>query len=217
MLSLDLLFYETSQINYRLIFQFKFHRMPEARFMFFQASLLSVIYIVLFYIFTLAVGKHIQSSFLHYGAIFWLILVSLTLAISPLNLSKSRKDRFYFLKMLGRVILTPCVKSSFMLIWFTEQMSSFNQPFGDLFYTICFVSSNDATYCTAKSPFASTAYILLIFSYRMIQNLKLWHQNTMQKPDKVYNFRDPPFVGFFRGLAAFITTLLALFDRLKLF
>lgn len=154
---------------------------------------------------------------MHYGAVFWAILILEIIIVSPINMKKSKKGRFYLFKLLGRVILTPCVKSSFMIIWVTEQLSSFNQPFGDLFYTICYVASNDSNYCSTRSPFASTAYILTIFSYRIIQNLKMWHQNTMNKADHKYSFVDPPFIGSFRGLSAFITTLFALFDRLKLF
>jgi hypothetical protein len=45
----------------------------------------------------------------------------------------------------------------------------------------------------------------------MIQNLKLWRQNAKIKDNKKVSYRDPPFIGFFRGLFAFITTILALF------
>ncbi len=51
----------------------------------------------------------------------------------------------------------------------------------------------------------------------MIQNLKLWHQNTIAKPNKEYDFKAPPFLGFFRGLFSFLTAILALFDRIKLY
>lgn len=52
-LSLDILFYERSQINYPLIFQFKDHYMPSSKYILLRASILSIIYIVLFYMFTL--------------------------------------------------------------------------------------------------------------------------------------------------------------------
>lgn len=39
----------------------------------------------------------------------------------------------------------------------------------------------------------------------------------MLKPDKKYDYSAPQFLGFFRGLFAFITALLALLDRLKLY
>ena len=132
-------------------------------------------------------------------------------------MTKYKRKKFNFLKILGRVIASPCIKVNFLIIWVTEQLASFNQPFGDLFYTICFVSSNNPQYCITSAPYASSGYILTIFLYRMIQNLKLWHQNTMNKPDKKYDFKAPQFIGFFRGLFAFITALFALLDRLKVF
>lgn len=51
----------------------------------------------------------------------------------------------------------------------------------------------------------------------MIQNLKLWHQNAQIKNVQKISFMDPPFIGFFRGLFSFITTILGLFERRKLF
>lgn len=39
----------------------------------------------------------------------------------------------------------------------------------------------------------------------------------MKKVDKKYDFKAPQFIGFFRGLFAFMTAIFALFQRLKLF
>lgn len=75
LLGLDVLFYERSQINYRLIFQFKHHNMPESRFIFLRVSILSVIYLVLFYVFSLEIAGKMKGDFLHYGAVFWAFLI----------------------------------------------------------------------------------------------------------------------------------------------
>lgn len=119
--------------------------------------------------------------------------------------------------MLVKIIFTPCITISFLIIWVTEQLSSFNQPFGDFFYTICSVANGNYSLCSTQSIYASTTYILFIFLYRMIQNLKLWHQNTMQTVEKKYDFKAGPFVGFFRGLLSFITTIFAFLNRLNAF
>ena len=79
------------------------------------------------------------------------------------------------------------------------------------------MSTDNAQSCQASAPHASSAYILTIFIYRMIQNMKLWRQLTMLKPDKKYDFKAPQFLGFFRGLFAFFTALFGLLDRLKVF
>lgn len=39
----------------------------------------------------------------------------------------------------------------------------------------------------------------------------------MRRADKKYDFKAPQFIGFFRGLFALLTTIFALFERLKLF
>ena len=75
MLGLDVLFYERSQINYKLVFQFKNHRMPQSKRLFLRAGLLSLLYVILFYVFTLQLNGIISSNFLHLGAIFWAILI----------------------------------------------------------------------------------------------------------------------------------------------
>lgn len=55
MLSLDILFYEKSQINYRLIFHYESHNMPGSRYLFLNVSILSIIFMLLLYMFTLEV------------------------------------------------------------------------------------------------------------------------------------------------------------------
>lgn len=216
-IGLDVTFYERSQINYRLIFKFGRYNMPESKFIFLRAGVLSLIYIVLFYLFTLQLNGTAEFNFYHFGAIFWVILLVETIVIEPLLKKISNRNNFPFFKLMGQVLTTPCIKINFIIIWFTEQLTSFTQPFGDMFYTVCYVSSGNSQTCLNWSPYASSAYIMTLLVYRMIQNMKLWHQNTMLKPDKKYDYSAPQFLGFFRGLFAFITAILALLDRLKLY
>lgn len=197
--------------------------MPESKRIYQSVSILTLIYIILFYVFTLQIRGNLSTNFLDFGIIFWGIMIFSTIIvalISSLPFSSAqakKKGRYLLFKLLRNVILTPCIPITFMIIWTTEQLSSFNQPFGDLYYTICFVATHHAPSCSSTSPYASTSYIMTIFMYRMIQNLKLWHQITMKKPDKKYDFKAPQFLGFFRGLFAFCTSLFSLLDRLKLY
>ena len=97
-------------------------------------------------------------------------------------------------------------------------MVSFNQPFGDFFYTVCFVSTlmhsdEDQKWCVDKSVYFSTAYIMIMFVFRMIQSAKLFRQITMQRPDKKYDFMVAPFLGFFRALLSLTTAGIALINR----
>jgi hypothetical protein len=115
------------------------------------------------------------------------------------------------------MILTPCVTITFLIVWVTEQFSSFNQPFGDFFYTICYTANRNSPYCTTNSAYASTAFILLIILYRMIQNLKIWQQDTLKSETRKYAFNAPPFICFLGGLTAFITTIISVLNRLKVF
>lgn len=129
----------------------------------------------------------------------------------------SQKGRIFFYKILWKVIMTPCIPASFLIIWMTEQLVSFNQPFQDLFYTICYVAKNDSVLCKKYTPNFGTSYILVMFLYRVIQNLKTFHQNAMSREDKKYQFTTGPFIGAIRGAMGFLSSLIALFLRLKLF
>lgn len=106
---------------------------------------------------------------------------------------------------------------SFLIIWTTEQLASLNQPFQDLYYTICYTIRKDAKWCKGSSPNFGTAYIMIIFAYRIIQSFKMFHQITMAKPDKKYDFMAGPFIGGIRACMSFVSALIALFLRINLF
>lgn len=51
----------------------------------------------------------------------------------------------------------------------------------------------------------------------MVQNLKFWYQLTQAKVDKKYDFKAPPFLGFFRAFFGCLTAICGMVYRLKLF
>lgn len=57
---------------------------------------------------------------------------------------------------------------------------------------------------------------MIVFGYRMYQNLKFWHQISVAN-NRQYNFMEPPFLGFVRAFFGFCTGLTAMVYRLKLF
>ena len=116
-----------------------------------------------------------------------------------------------------KVIISPCIPIDFLIIWVSEQLVSFVQPFGDLFYTLCQLMSSDSAYCTSQTPNFTSAYVMTMLFLRMVQNLKFWYQNTQASATKKYNFQAPPFLGFIRGFFGFNTAIAALVYRLKLF
>ena len=151
-------------------------------------------------------------GFRYFGEIFWAIIICYLILPLPIL---HYKGRLYFLKILGKVIMSPCIRMSFLIIWVSEQLVSFNQPFADLFYTICSFTSRDYESCTKNVPNFSSAYIMFIFIYRMIQNLKFWRQLSIAS--KNYNFLAPPFLGFIRGFFGLNTAIAALLFRLEIF
>lgn len=161
-----------------MIFRFSSDNIPHARFIFFSASVLTLIYLLLFILFVVTLSGDIASNFIKFGEIFWLIVLIYILIPIPW------KGSLYFLKTMRKVVLSPCIKITFLMIWVTEQFVSLSQPFGDMFYTICHLIENDAPRCTSLTPNFTTSYILIVLLYRMIQNLKFWHQNTQASASK---------------------------------
>lgn len=58
---------------------------------------------------------------------------------------------------------------------------------------------------------------MVMFAYRIIQSFKLFHQITMAKPDKKYDYMAGPFIGGIRACMSFLSALIGLVYRLKLF
>lgn len=106
---------------------------------------------------------------------------------------------------------------NFMIIWVTEQLASFNQPFGDMFYTACYVIRGEPDWCRATTPNFAAGYIMIIFLYRIIQSAKFFHQITMARADKKYDFMAGPFIGLIRAFLSFCTAGIGVINRLKLF
>lgn len=205
------MFYESSQINYKLIFHFDSHYLPHSKFLFLAASILTLIYLFLLFMFMLVLSGTIQTNFLDFGELFWaLITCYIFLPLPILNY----KGRLYFIKILLRVIASPFIQMNFLIIWVSEQLVSLNQPFADFFYTICSYATKDYARCTKTVPNVSSVYIITMFSYRILQNLKFWRQIS---PKGEGNFWAPPFLGFVRAFFGLNTAIAALLFRLDIF
>jgi hypothetical protein len=96
-------------------------------------------------------------------------------------------------------------------------MISCNQPMGDFFYTVCFVSLKDSTFCSKNSSFFSSAYVMTLYCYRIIANGRVFHKMIMAKPDKKYDFTLGPFLSIMRSAMSLLTSSAALLNKQKVF
>ena len=94
---------------------------------------------------------------------------------------------------------------------------SFNQPVGDLFYTVCYVSINDASWCLKNSSYFSSAYIMNFYLYRIVGNLRNLRLLYMGKPDKKFDFMAGPFLSLWRAILSLCTSTASIVYRQKLF
>ena len=208
-LGLSVLFYETSQINYKLIFRFETNNLPHSRYILQRASFFSLLYLALFILFVASLADLIPTNFIYFGEVFWLIIILHVFIPLPIL---NYKQRLYFVKLMLNVVLSPCVPMSFLIIWVSEQLVSFVQPFGDLFYTICNFTTRDGSNCRALTPNFISAYVITMFTLRIFQNLKFWHQVSI--PNKKHDFWAPQFMGFVRATFGLNTAIAALVPRL---
>ena len=177
-----------------------------------MAGVLSFIYMLLFLLFVMQLSGTLGGTFIYYGELFWALLIAYLFLPLPIL---QHKGRHYFLKLLLDVIISPCIPMSFLIIWMSEQLVSLNQPFADLFYTICTFTSRDYPTCKKHVPNFSSALIMTMFAWRMLQNFKFWVQ--ISKAAKTYNFKAPPFLGFIRASFGLNTSIAALLLRLEVF
>lgn len=80
-----------------------------------------------------------------------------------------------FIKLLALVIISPLPGQllNFPVLWFSDQFISLNQPMSDLFYTICYSSTNNASLCLKLTPDFSFGYIITIVVWRVAQVVKI--------------------------------------------
>lgn len=213
-LGLCVLFFEQANISYKQVFYFEGFNLPHSKFFFMTASIFSLIYLVFLLVFLLETFNTLSSNVIYYGQIFWLLLI--VFIFNPLPIFH-HQGRYQALKMLGKVILSPCFPMNFLMIWITEQLISLTQPLSDFCYTVYIFASRDAALTRKAIPNFNSAIVITVFSYRMFQNLKFWHQLSQAKPDKNYDPWAPPFLGFCRALFGFFTAITAMVYRLQLF
>lgn len=77
--------------------------------------------------------------------------------------------------------------------------------------------SHDVAFTKAATANANSAIVITVFFFRMVQNLKFWHQISQARPDKCYDFWAPAFIGAIRAIFGFLTGITALLHRLKVF
>jgi hypothetical protein len=51
------------------------------------------------------------------------------------------RGRKYFYLLVKKIVLTPCIKMSFLISYATDQLVSFVVPIKDFAYTVCFYTS----------------------------------------------------------------------------
>lgn len=182
--------------------------------MFLFASTFSLKYLFLFILEFLQISKHLKTDFDKFGEIFWLILLAYIFNPFPIF---HHEGRFYLIKTIGKILLSPCFPISFIMVWISEQIMSLSQPLTDFFYTVCYLSTRDSETCAKITPNFNSGLVITWCCLRMFQSLKYWKQVTSQKADKKYDFWAPQFIGFLRASSGLTVSIVGMANRLNLF
>lgn len=188
--------------------------MPSSLFMFLLASTFSFIYLFMFILQFLQISGSLKTDFDKFGEVFWLIFLCYLFNPFPFL---HHEGRFYLLKTIIKILLSPCFPMSFLITWISQQFISLSQPMTDFFYTCCYLFSSDHKQCQPITQNFNSGLVISLFLLRMFQSLKYWRQVTLAKADKKYDFWAPQFIGFLRGSSGLIASVVAMANRLKLF
>lgn len=213
-LGISILFYEKANINYNLIFHSGEHNMPQSKSIFVKAAVLSLLYLILFVLYVMDITGQLPTDFEFFGEVFWAIVLGYVFVPLPFI---DNSGRLSFLKLLLKVILSPCGVTTFFIAWVTEQLISFNQPMGDFFYTICYVSRREASWCLKHSSYFSSAYVITMYFYRIIANGKNYHALIHASGERKCNFLAPPFLSIVRSSLSVLTAVISIINRQKVF
>lgn len=146
---------------------------------------------------------------------FWAIILAYIFVPLPFV---DNSGRLSFVKLLFKVIISPCGVTTFLIAWTTEQLISFNQPMGDFFYTICYVSRRDASWCLKNSSYFSSAYVITMYFYRIIANSKNYKAILNARADKSKcDPLSPPLLSIIRSSLSVLTAVISIINRQKLF
>lgn len=178
--------------------------MPKSKRLFFDASVTTLIYLVLMGIYLLDMARVINTEFRYFGQIMWLIEIVYFLVPLPFTYYQGK---LYFLRLIANFILCPFafMKSSIQIVWIGEQLVSFSQPFSDFAYTVC--KTNDIN-AKCEMTDVSLGIIIALLSYRIITNTKLLQQRGW--------ILLPPFFGSLRAFSTVITAILSYVYRKQL-
>jgi len=192
------MFLEKNQINYKLVLNLEGLSLPKARSFLLDAQITTVMFFSLFLLYMLEMANVINTGFRYFGHIMWLFELIYFLVPIPYTY---RQGKLFFLKLLGNVILSPFpfIKSSILIIWISEQFVSFSQPMVDFTYAICKLNNIDSK-CDS-TPDINLGILITLFTYRMIQNIKVLNQNGFRLI--------PPFYGIFRAFTSMLTAIAA--------
>lgn len=170
-----MLFYENSNINYKLIFYFEHYNLPSSSKFFLMASIFTFVWLLFLLLQTLEFAGVIHTGFNSYPELFWLIFLAFML--NPLPILHS-KGRFYVIRLFFKSIFPFFVPMNFLIIWFSEQMVSLTQPTTDFFFTCCYFFSKDLHNCKLITANFNSGIVITIFCLRMYQNIKIFIQQT---------------------------------------
>ncbi len=145
----------------------------------------------------------LKTTFKYWGHIVWLIIIVYYLV--PLPYANNR-GKYYILKLFFKVLISPFTLSNGLLIWITQQLVSNSQTFSDFFYSCCKLN-NIKSKCLFI-PDATIAIIIILFTFRFIQNTRIIKQNNW----KII----PPFYGLFRIITSVFLAVMSWIYRQRL-
>lgn len=212
----NFLFYETSQINYKLIFYMKGHKLKPSRSIFLTAAIFSFIYIGFFILFIMEISGVIDTKFKYFAQIFWLVFFGYLFIPHP---SKWRNGGLDIIHLLWMMLVSPLPGKllNFPVLFMSDQVISWNQPVSDIFYTICYTATKDSRHCLKLQPDFSFGYVVVVVIWRVAQVVKLCLMLYRLKSPRLWDPLEIQWIALARAFFGVITAASSFLYRLKIF
>lgn len=159
-------------INYKLVIMEDHCTLGNASQFFKTAAILTVIYLILFLVDILYRLQYFsgQDHLNYLGYYMWLINV--VFLINPFKIF-NYQSRVYFMYMFKKVLISPFQPMNLKIFFTTTILSSFAQPLNDFSFTISSLINYDKPTCTWNARVITFTVLLIFFSIRIAQGVRM--------------------------------------------
>ena len=115
-LGFALLFMEKMNINYKLVLAREDKTFPNSKSFLLDAQVSTIVLLIIFIVYMLKMGGVLDVGFNNFGHLMWLFLIVYYFVPLPF---RSNAGKVYFLRLLAKILVSPFVRCSRLMLFMT--------------------------------------------------------------------------------------------------